>query len=160
MHGEKQTDYQRRIIALSPDLKTFIDRRIQNHHDAQDLHQNTLMKLCESEKKFDDRKGSLRGFAFTICHREIVDFFRARGRSHLVFPGDISEYGAVCEDTKCTRLESENIFRLLDEEKRIDFLRYHAGKTERTSTERNKARRTFQELRRKVARLESEGFDR
>jgi len=160
MHQQKLTRYQRQIIALSPELKALIYTKIQNYHDTEDLHQNTLLKLLDKEKKFDERKGCLPGFAFTICRREIADFFRRRERSRLVFLEEIEDYGTVCDDTAGLSLDSETIFQLLDDEKRIVLLKYHAGKTERTSTERNKARRTLQELCRKVARLESEDFVR
>lgn len=158
MHHKKLTHYQRQLIALSPQLKALIYAKIENYHDTEDLLQNTLLKLFDLEKKFDIRKGPLPGFAFTICRREIADFFRRRDRSRLVFRGELEEHGTVCDDTACLNLDGETIFHLLDDKKRTLLLEYHSGKTKRTSTERNKAMRALHEITRKATRLEREGF--
>lgn len=158
MKDTKQTEYQRQLIKILPVLKAFTLVKVRNYHDAQDILQNTLIKLSSTETKFDRKKGTFKTFAFTICRREIINFFREVGRSPLVFMEDLPEYGSSRDNLDLSQLEMDTIFQLLDPKKQAFILQYHFGNMEKTSTERNRAMRILREVAAKLAHLDPEAF--
>ena len=60
-------------------------RSLGDHGQAEELVQETFVRLWQSAHRFDPAKGTARAFAFTIAHRTAVDLHRrAAARPRLV----------------------------------------------------------------------------
>lgn len=86
-------DHTDAIVALhriySGQLYRFGLRLLGDAGQAEDLVQDTFVGLWQSAGRFDERRGSVRTFLFTIAQRTGIDVLRRRSaRPHLVTAGD------------------------------------------------------------------------
>ena len=89
LFGESE-DLKREILGLYPDVLNFIERFIQ-HHDAQDITQETIFKALRSQDKFDPKKASLRVWIYKIAHNKLVDLNRKIKRKKEISLSVIAE---------------------------------------------------------------------
>ncbi|MDX9766982.1 MAG: RNA polymerase sigma factor [Ectothiorhodospiraceae bacterium] len=64
-------------VALSPDLARFLERQVRDHAIAEDLLQETLLRIARGLADFDGRS-SVKTWAFAIATRVAIDHFRRR----------------------------------------------------------------------------------
>lgn len=68
----------------TPQLKRFIQSKIDNPHDVEDVLQDTLYAFLDALRDF---RGNcqLRTFLQSICRHKIIDFYRKKKMKQLVF---------------------------------------------------------------------------
>lgn len=68
----------------TPPLKRFIQMKVQNPHDVEDIMQDTLYAFLDALRDFRG-ESSLRTFLRSICSHKIIDFYRKKKIKQLVF---------------------------------------------------------------------------
>ncbi len=68
----------------TPPLKRFIQVKIQNPHDVEDIMQDTLYAFLEALRDFHGNC-QIHTFLRAICHHKIVDYYRKKKIKQLVF---------------------------------------------------------------------------
>lgn len=68
----------------TPPLKRFIQSKVQNPHDAEDIMQETLYAFLDALRDF---RGNclIRTFLQSICNHKIIDYYRKKKIKQLVF---------------------------------------------------------------------------
>jgi len=68
----------------TPPLKRFIQSKVQNPHDAEDVMQETLYAFLDALRDF---RGNcqIRTFLQSICNHKIIDYYRKKKIKQLVF---------------------------------------------------------------------------
>jgi RNA polymerase sigma-70 factor (ECF subfamily) len=79
------------VRELSPGLGSYLERMVGDSAVAEDLLQETLIKICRGLGKFEGRS-SLKTWAYTIATRTAYDYFRRSDRHrHMVDMDDAEE---------------------------------------------------------------------
>ena len=68
----------------TPPLKRFIQMKVQNPHDVEDIMQETLYAFLDALRDFRG-ESRLRTFLQSICNHKIIDFYRKKKLKQLVF---------------------------------------------------------------------------
>jgi RNA polymerase sigma-70 factor, ECF subfamily len=68
----------------NPQLLRFVESRISNPKDAEEILQDTLFGFLEAARDFAG-KSSIKTFLFSIANHKIIDFYRRKKIKHLVF---------------------------------------------------------------------------
>lgn len=68
----------------TPKLRRFIQVKVGNPEDAEEILQDTLYAFLEAIRDFAGR-ATLSTFLFSICQHKIIDFYRRRKLRHIVF---------------------------------------------------------------------------
>lgn len=58
----------------------YVSYRVANREEAEDLTSVTFEKALQGFTKFDERKGSIESWLFTIAHNVLVNYYRSRQR--------------------------------------------------------------------------------
>lgn len=92
----EESDMVKRILAhderalydfyrtYTPPLRRFIQLKVQNPHDAEDILQDTLYAFLDAIRDFQGHC-KLRTFLQSICHHKLVDYYRKKKMKQLVF---------------------------------------------------------------------------
>jgi len=67
-----------------PKLHRFIQTKVNNPVDVDDILQDTLFAFLEALRDFQG-KSSIQTFLFSICHHKIIDYYRRKKIKHIVF---------------------------------------------------------------------------
>lgn len=67
-----------------PKLLRFIQAKVDNQHDSEDILQDTLFAFLEAVRDFQG-KSSIQTFLFSICHHKIIDYYRRKKIKQIVF---------------------------------------------------------------------------
>lgn len=86
------TETVSRALEFRPEIHRFLRSRSTSPEDAEDLLQDTYLKLLEGQEKFDPEKGALKKWLLRIAHNAHVDLVRSNLRRPTV---EISE-GDAC----------------------------------------------------------------
>lgn len=70
--------------SYAPRLRRFIRTKIANHHDAEEVLQDTLFAFLEGIRDFSGRS-SVSTYLFSICNHKVIDFYRRKKIRHIVF---------------------------------------------------------------------------
>ena len=106
---------------------SYINSRINNYHDSEDLCEDVFTKVFRNLEKFDESKSALSTWIFNITKNTLIDFYRTRHDSYELL--DNYEY----EEEKDGVSEAEladlaaALNKLSDEEKDIIVLKYYEG---------------------------------
>jgi RNA polymerase sigma-70 factor (ECF subfamily) len=68
----------------SPKLSRYIERKIRNPKDAEEILQDTLFNFLESLRDFEGRS-HIQTYLYAICNHKIIDFYRRKKIRHTVF---------------------------------------------------------------------------
>lgn len=100
------------ITVYWSDVCAYIDRRIDNSHDAEDVAQSAFLKLASISNKSLIVRNPL-GFLRTIANWTLAEFFgkQAREREHIVWAGDLKQLiDSVFADDR-TRYPTDDVER-------------------------------------------------
>ncbi|MDX1661307.1 MAG: sigma-70 family RNA polymerase sigma factor [Gemmatimonadota bacterium] len=122
-------------------LLAFLCRRTADRHEAEDLLQETLVRIWRGLEAYEDR-GRFGAWAFTIARRVAIDASRASARrSEAIEPGPAPP-GESREDPESEVLTDElrrlllvEVDRLPEEQREVLWLRQHGGMTFREIAE-------------------------
>ena len=82
-------------------IYSYLHMSVGNRHDAEDLTNQTFVKMLESIERFEWRKVPISAWLFRIAHNLAMDHFRASRRwqpeEDVPEPGDSAEYSAEHE---------------------------------------------------------------
>jgi RNA polymerase sigma factor (sigma-70 family) len=87
-------EFERRVLALLPELKRFATGRARNAEEAEDLVQETVLKALAKHYQFDEST-NLKAWLFTILKNEHFSRFR---KKHEVEDPDDAIAGSVADD--------------------------------------------------------------
>lgn len=129
MHDSAQQEQL--YIAYHPKVLRYIQSRVSNHSDAEDLAATVFLKVFSKLAEFDVQKASLSTWIFTITRNTVIDYFR-QARVGVALP----ENEAAPDDLEGTVLREE-LLELLAKalenmerrQREIIILHYYRGKT-------------------------------
>jgi len=78
-HGEREAFEELYLIHFDR-IYSYLQMSVGNKHDAEDLTNQTFVKMIESIDRFEWRKVPLSAWLFRIAHNLAMDHFRARRR--------------------------------------------------------------------------------
>jgi RNA polymerase sigma-70 factor (ECF subfamily) len=102
----------------APKLSRYIERKVHNPKDAEEILQDTLFHFLESLRDFEGRS-HIQTYLYAICNHKIIDFYRRKKIRHTVF-SQIPQLEALItelttpEDELDTVLLKEKIMRALE----------------------------------------------
>lgn len=149
---------------LSANVYALALRMLQSREEAEEVLQDTFLKLYRNAERFDPQLGSSRAFIYTIARNEALDRLRARkARPQKAAGWDLhapSSSMAAASDDPLPRVMLERVLTQLEEEEEqllqlAFFWGYsHADIAELMSlplgTVKSKLRRTLTKLRRQL----------
>ena len=108
---------------------SYINSRINNYHDSEDLCEEVFTKVFKNLDKFDEEKSALSTWIFNITRNTLIDFYRTRHDSYELL--DNYEYVDEKDEVSVSELAdlSRALGKLSSEEKDIVVLRYYDGYT-------------------------------
>lgn len=68
----------------TPRLRAYIIAKVASHEDAEEILQDTLFSFLEAIRDFEGH-ASIKTFLFAICNHKIIDFYRKKKLTHMVF---------------------------------------------------------------------------
>jgi RNA polymerase sigma-70 factor (ECF subfamily) len=83
MGSEPGPSFEELTQWLSPQLRTYLRRMVQNATDAEDLLQETLLRIARGLPGFEGR-ASVKNWAYRIASNVAIDFIRRSKRSTLI----------------------------------------------------------------------------
>lgn len=92
------------VLKWQKPLINFFYRSVNNVHSAEDLAQQTFVKVCRSAKNYVP-SATFAAYLFRVAHNVLVSDYRMRSRRHAV-PTDPSELPPI-EDTSDAVAENE-----------------------------------------------------
>lgn len=115
-------------------LTAFGLRRLDDRMDAEDLAQESLIRLWRAAATFDPARGTLDCLAFTIASRVLIDVLRRRGRR--VATGPLHDVEAASAEDEPARVDlqmtmSTALAVLRPEQRHVLELAYYDGRTQR-----------------------------
>lgn len=66
-------------------IKGYALRMLHNPQQAEEVFVETFLKVAVARGRFEER-GTVRGYLFTLAHRQCIDLLRQRRRSHAAIP--------------------------------------------------------------------------
>lgn len=109
----------------------YILSKTQNEQDAQDIAADVFLKVYEKLDTFDENKGSVSTWIYTITRNTLTDRFRTR-KTFAEIPENLAQDDSI-EDGICNNEMLEELAKALEEleerERDIIVLRYYSGKT-------------------------------
>ncbi len=75
-----ETEDETYVIALRKGIYSYLQMSVGNRHDAEDLTNQTFVKMLESIERFEWRKVPISAWLFRIAHNLAMDHFRAHRR--------------------------------------------------------------------------------
>lgn len=84
--------------AWSPQFHRLGLRTLRDNGQAEDLVQETFVRLWQSANRFDPARGSARAFAFTIAKRAAIDVLRRAAVRPVLVAGDAVGVSAEADD--------------------------------------------------------------
>lgn len=106
------TDFHTDIMPLRDPLYRLALRITLDRHEAEDLAQETLVRLWERRDRWDEIE-NLRAFAFSVCQRMAIDHVRQR-QLHAEREQDIAEHQRQTMRTEEPDERVEMVKRLID----------------------------------------------
>lgn len=105
-------------------LQTFVNRRVSNREDAEDIVQDTLLQLLRSLRILENPIGQVTSWLYTVAHNLIVNHDLKKREAELPtrssdpdddrFMGDLSEIMASDQDDPETQLLRKMVWQELD----------------------------------------------
>lgn len=127
------TESQKEDLYLEYHSKVFgyINSRINNIQDAEDIAADVFVKVFEKIDSFDETKASVSTWIYTITKNVVIDYFRTRKDYDEVpetIPDDSSVEDDICNADMLERL-AQALSRLEERQRDIIILRFYSGKT-------------------------------
>lgn len=106
---------------------SYINSRINNYHDSEDLCEDVFTKVLKNMEKFDESKSALSTWIFNITKNTLIDFYRTRHDSYELL--DNYEYIEEKDDVSQSELAdlASALNKLSEEERDVIVLKYYEG---------------------------------
>ncbi len=127
--------YERLLALHLPSLTAYVMRMMANSADADDVIQETFLRLWTKGQRFDPARAKLTTWLHNIAHNLVIDYFR--GRNRLVgepIPDQPDEQGGPAQNYTHLNLRAEisNAMMVLPERQRSAIIMcYYQGMSNR-----------------------------
>ena len=96
-------------------IYSYLHMSVGNRHDAEDLTNQTFMKMLESIERFEWRKVPLSAWLFRIAHNVAMDHFRAGRRWQAEEdPGEPGELQVSAEDEAMHSIGRKSMLEMIE----------------------------------------------
>lgn len=102
--NQRREEFAQRWLEAEPSLSAYVFASISSFHDAEDVVQRIAQELARRFGEYEPDRPFV-GWALWIAKSRIIDFYRAQGRSQIVFSNDLLKRLA---DTISAQAESRN----------------------------------------------------
>jgi len=108
--------FRRLYAELYPPIERYVARRVSTPADRDDIVASCFERLLDHLDQFDERKGSVRMWAFGVARNLVADHRRARARAHVHDPEVLERRGAeaAADDPLAELLRDESVAALRD----------------------------------------------
>jgi RNA polymerase sigma-70 factor, ECF subfamily len=123
-------------------LKSYILTLVPNLADAEQIAQETSLRLWQQFGQYDPSLGDFSAWARSIAHYQVLTFRKKQGRERIVFSSELvdalAERAAVRESELAARQEAliDCVGKLPDHARELVRLYYYAGMKLRAAAER------------------------
>ena len=127
--NQRREEFAQFWLDAEPSVSAYVFASIAGFHDAEDLVQRIAQELARRFDEYDAGRPFV-GWALWIAKSRVIDFYRAQGRSQLVFSDDLLRQLAdtIAEQAEGRHQRREALEACLDElpakSRRLLDLRY------------------------------------
>lgn len=86
--GQKREEFTHRWLEAEPAVSAYVFASITGFHDAEDVVQRIAQELARRFDEYDSRRPFV-GWALWITKSRVIDYYRAQGRSRIVFSDEL-----------------------------------------------------------------------
>jgi len=86
--GQKREEFTHRWLEAEPSISAYVFASITGFHDAEDVVQRIAQELARRFDEFDSGQPFV-GWALWIAKSRVIDYYRAQGRSRVVFSDEL-----------------------------------------------------------------------
>ncbi|MCR9117149.1 MAG: sigma-70 family RNA polymerase sigma factor [bacterium] len=86
--NQKREEFTHHWLEVEPSVSAYVFASISGFHDAEDVVQRIAQELARRFDEYDSRRPFV-GWALWIAKSRVIDFYRAQGRSRIVFSGKL-----------------------------------------------------------------------
>ena len=108
-------------------VSAYINGKVDNHHDAEDLTAQVFEKVYSKLRTFDETKASLSTWIYTITRNTVTDYYRTR-RIHASYD-EAYELPAPEQDRDVLDTLADALMTLKERERDLILLHYYKGMT-------------------------------
>lgn len=102
--NHKREEFVQRWLEAEPSISAYVFASISGFHDAEDVIQRIAQELARRFGEYDPDRPFI-AWALWIAKSRVIDFYRAQGRSKVVFSDELLKRLA---DTMSEQAESRN----------------------------------------------------
>jgi len=112
--------FQKNLLSMQENMMNFALMLTANTADAQDLTQDTTLKVLDNQDRFVDNL-NFAGWVLTVMHHLFVNNYRKLMQTHTLIDRKADLYNLEIEDTE-GRYSPDSSFRILEITKAINKL--------------------------------------
>jgi RNA polymerase sigma-70 factor, ECF subfamily len=86
--NQKREEFTHRWLEAEPSVSAYVFASIAGFHDAEDVVQRVAQELARRFDEFDSGRPFV-GWALWIAKSRVIDYYRAQGRSRVVFSDEL-----------------------------------------------------------------------
>lgn len=127
--NQRREEFAQRWLEAEPSISAYVFASISGFHDAEDVVQRIAQELARRFDEYEPHRPFL-GWALWIAKSRVIDFYRAQGRSRIVFSDELLKRLAetISEQAESRNHRQEALEACLDElpdkSRRLLDLRY------------------------------------
>lgn len=114
----------------SRNIETYVKEKVDDFHDAQDLVNTVFAKIYGNINSFDEKKGSLSTWIYTITRNTVIDYYRTKREFLPLTDAILEDYIAedIISDNALDAL-ADALSALNERERDLIILHYYSGYT-------------------------------
>lgn len=86
--GQKREEFTHRWLEAEPSISAYVFASITGFHDAEDVVQRVAQEMARRFDEYDSSRPFV-GWALWIAKSRVIDFYRAQGRTRVVFSDEL-----------------------------------------------------------------------
>ena len=86
--GQRREEFTHRWLEAEPSISAYVFASISGFHDAEDTVQRIAQELARRFDEYDSGRAFV-GWALWIAKSRVIDYYRAQGRSRVVFSDEL-----------------------------------------------------------------------
>jgi len=86
--SQKREEFTHRWLEAEPSISAYVFASIKGFHDAEDVVQRIAQELARRFDEYDSGRPFV-GWALWIAKSRVIDFYRAQGRTRVVFSDEL-----------------------------------------------------------------------
>ncbi|GHT35333.1 RNA polymerase sigma factor [Bacteroidia bacterium] len=126
--------FQKNLLGMQENMMNFALMLTSNHDDAQDLMQDTTLKILDNQDRFMDNL-NFAGWVFTVMHHVFINNYRKIVQGQMIINQQADLYNIEVEDTEGTfspdaryrMIEMTQAIKKLSKNMKVPFSMYMSG---------------------------------